>query len=129
MACARLQNELPYTDQRVARLLVDLSALESWRALKLKPSEWTRRLASLRALYKTPRPREAAGHETALTGRTQAFALQAFDAALAEAAVSFDRRPPCLSAITGPPRRWFLKLQPLARPRSSTRRGARLERA
>ena len=86
----KLADELPYPDQRVSELLADLGALECWRTLSLKPAEWTRRLSSLRALYARQRPRQNAGHETALIWRTQAFALQAFDAALSEALASFD---------------------------------------
>ena len=115
-ALRKIADELPYPDQRVVRLLADLSALESWRALKLKPAEWTRSLASLRALHKTQRPREAAGHEAALTWRTQALALQAFDSALFEAALSFDSAAAMPLSDYWSTAKAVLKLQPLRVP-------------
>jgi len=77
-------------DRRLARLLERLAELEGWRSLALKPAEWYGQLKKLRELYRPSRPSDGASHEMAIAWRSQAQALDAFEAAAAEAAWSFD---------------------------------------
>jgi ATP-dependent helicase/DNAse subunit B len=77
-------------DQRLARMLKRLGEMEGWRSLALKPAEWCAQLGKLRALYRPARPGDGVSHETAIAWRSQAQALDALEAAAAEAACSFD---------------------------------------
>jgi ATP-dependent helicase/DNAse subunit B len=77
-------------DQRLRRLLDSLAELDTWRPLELTPADWAAELTKLRALYRPPRPRDCVSRDTALEWRSQAQALTAFEAAIQEAARSFD---------------------------------------
>jgi ATP-dependent helicase/DNAse subunit B len=77
-------------DQRVERLLERMAGLETWRTLRLTPSEWPAQLAGLRDLYRPSRPREAENRETVLGWRTQAQALDALEDAMSDAAHAFE---------------------------------------
>ena len=75
---------------RMARKLDSLAALEEWRAYSLHPKDWAARFQTLRDLFRPARPTEPATHEMALEWRGQAAALDAFDEALDEAALSLE---------------------------------------
>jgi RecB family exonuclease len=77
-------------DERIVRLLDEFGALEAWRDLTLTPSQWARRLRSLRMLVRSPRPSDGAGLEKAILWRSQAAALDAFESAMEEAAQSLE---------------------------------------
>ena len=77
-------------DRRLSRLLDRLAELDLWRPLSLKPAEWAERTCGLRALYKPGRPRDGVSHQAALEWRSQARALDAFEALTTEAASTFD---------------------------------------
>ena len=77
-------------DERIQRLLDKFGALEQWRDLALTPSQWASRLNSLRMLVPFPRPVEGARYETAILWRGQAAAMDAFEAAMEEAAQSLE---------------------------------------
>ncbi len=77
-------------DDRLRRILDNFAALEPWRAQLLTPETWAARCQSLRALYRLARPRDAADHASAFAWRSQSAALDAFDAAVNEAAQAFD---------------------------------------
>ena len=79
----------------VIGLLQSFEMLETWRALALSPADWAARLKNLRELFRPPRP-EPATFETAM-GRSQAAALDLFDAALDEAGRALAQRPIRLS--------------------------------
>jgi ATP-dependent helicase/DNAse subunit B len=79
----------PGTD-KLAHKLNSLSALEEWRSYSLRPKDWAVRFQSLRNLFRPARPAPEASHTQALEWRAQAAALDAFDEALAEAAMSLD---------------------------------------
>ncbi|MBZ5593642.1 MAG: PD-(D/E)XK nuclease family protein [Acidobacteriia bacterium] len=81
---------IPAGDQRLSRLLDRLVELDAWRSLSLKPAEWAERMCSLRALYRPGRPLDGVSHQAALDWRSQARALDALEAAAAEAASTFD---------------------------------------
>lgn len=85
-----LAAERPGEDQRLRRLLDRLAELDAWRPLSLKPAEWVERIGSLCTLYRPSRPRDRGSHDTALNARLQARALNAWEAAAAEAASTFD---------------------------------------
>ncbi len=85
-----LASSIEAPDQRLRRLLDHFAELDGWRPLRLTPGEWSRRLAGLRALYRPARAHDVVRRETVLEWQTQARALNAFDAATAEAAQSFD---------------------------------------
>jgi ATP-dependent helicase/DNAse subunit B len=77
--------------------LVDhLSALEEWRSMELAPKDWAAQMAELRRLFRPDigQWRELpAGHARAADWRSQAEALDAFDEALAEAALAMEAHP------------------------------------
>ena len=85
-----LAAETPVEDRRLRRLLERLAELDAWRTLSLKPAEWVERIASLCALYKPARPRDRVSHDAALNWRLQARALEAWEAAAAEASSALD---------------------------------------
>jgi ATP-dependent helicase/DNAse subunit B len=85
-----LAAERPADDRRLGWLLERLTELDAWRALSLKPADWVERMASLCALYKPARPRDRVRHDTVLNWRLQTQALNAWEAAAAEAAGTFD---------------------------------------
>jgi ATP-dependent helicase/DNAse subunit B len=66
------------------RLIAAFASLEEWRGLSLTPREWATRFQTLRNLFRLTRPSDSANHELALLHRSQAAALDAFDAAVAE---------------------------------------------
>ena len=82
--------EIPTDDRRLSRLLDALAELDTWRSLSLKPPEWAERMCRLRALYRPSRPHDRVTHQAALEGRSQARALDAFEAAATEAAGAFE---------------------------------------
>ena len=75
---------------KLAHKLDALAALEEWRSYSLRPKDWAGRFQSLRDLFRPARPAPEASHSLALEWRSQAAALDAFDEALDEAAVSLD---------------------------------------
>jgi ATP-dependent helicase/DNAse subunit B len=74
----------------IQRLVASLASLDEWRGLTLTPREWAARFQTLRNLFRPARPAELANHELALQYRSQAAALDAFDAAVAESASWLD---------------------------------------
>ena len=77
-------------DARLRELLDAFAAMDSWRGLALMPSQWASRLERLRALVQSPEPGDGASREMAALWRGQAAALDAFEAALGEAAQSLE---------------------------------------
>ena len=75
---------------RLAHKLDSLAALEEWRGYSLLPKDWAARFRTLRNLFRPARPADTATHEQALEWRGQAAAMDAFDEALDEAALSLD---------------------------------------
>ena len=75
---------------RLKHKLDSLEKLEEWRAFSLRPKDWAARFRTLRNLFRPARPADGASHEFALDWRSQAAALDAFDEALDEAALSLD---------------------------------------
>ena len=69
----------------LSRLLQSLEELDDWRERRLTPDDWAARLRRLRRLFSPP-PLEAGDYELALTGRSQATALDLFENAMTEAA-------------------------------------------
>ncbi len=78
--------------ERVMRKIDRLGAIEEWRLFDLSPADWAEQLRELRALFRPARPEDGIGHERALELRRQAAALDAFDAALDEAAQALEPR-------------------------------------
>ena len=78
----------------IQRLIASFASLDEWRGLTLTPREWIVRFQTLRNLFRPPRPAEPADHELALIYRSQAAALDAFDAAVAESASILDAQAP-----------------------------------
>ena len=76
--------------ERLKRKLDSLAALEEWRGFSLHPKHWAARFGTLRNLFRPDRPADTASHDWALDWRGQAAALDAFDEALQEAALSLD---------------------------------------
>jgi ATP-dependent helicase/DNAse subunit B len=74
----------------IQRLIASFATLDEWRGLSLTPREWITRFQSLRSLFRLTRPADSADHELALLYRSQAAALDAFDAAVTESASVFD---------------------------------------
>ncbi len=85
-----LASAIDSVDRRLERLLDRLTELDGWRKLRRKPAGWVEQLTGLRALYRPTRPRDGVGHETVLEWRSQAQALDTWEAAAAEAAESLD---------------------------------------
>lgn len=100
-------------DRRLVRLLEGLAGLDGWRKGKLKPAEWSAQFAELRALYRPSRPRDGVSHETVLEWRSQAQALDAMEAAAAEAANTFDALTPLALEEFWPAVKAMLRLTPL----------------
>ncbi|MGA2132031.1 MAG: PD-(D/E)XK nuclease family protein [Bryobacteraceae bacterium] len=73
------------TENPVIRLLRACERLEEWRGPALASSEWAARLRGLRGLFDPP-PLEPGSYEIAAMGRSQATALDLFDAAMTETA-------------------------------------------
>lgn len=73
---------------RLAARLDRLASLEELRSWQVAPKDWAARFRGLRNLFRPARPAEAATHEMALEWRAQSEALDAFDAALDEAALA-----------------------------------------
>ncbi len=74
------------------RMLEDLGAIEEWRGVALEPREWAARVGGLRRLFR-PSLHDQPGHEGALEYRSQALSLDAFEAALAQAADAMEGGP------------------------------------
>jgi ATP-dependent helicase/DNAse subunit B len=66
------------------QLIASFSPLDEWRSLTLTPREWAVRFGTLHNLFRPARPAELANHELALLYRSQAAALDAFEAAVGE---------------------------------------------
>jgi ATP-dependent helicase/DNAse subunit B len=77
---------LAATQDRLLDLLQAFASLDAWLSISAPPSEWAVRLRSLRGLYRPPRPAADADHYWTGIWRAQAAALDAFDAAMQEAA-------------------------------------------
>jgi ATP-dependent helicase/DNAse subunit B len=75
---------------KLAHKLDSLAALEEWRSYSLHPKDWAARFLTLRNLFRPARPASDASHARAIEWRSQAAALDAFDEALPEAALSLD---------------------------------------
>ncbi len=89
-ALQQLATEVCADDQWFLRMLDRMAELDAWRLLTLKPAEWCAQFATLRALYRPVRPRDPVSRETTMEWRSQAQALDAFEAAAAETARFFD---------------------------------------
>ena len=76
-------------DPGILALIGQLEALEAWKRAALQPGEWVERFRALTAIYRPPRPSDAATHQLALDWRAQAAALSAFGVAVGEAAAWF----------------------------------------
>ncbi len=76
-------------DARLKRMVEGFARLNIWRTLSLPPAQWVERATELRVLYRISRPLEPATHEMTAVWRSQSAALDAFDAALADAARAF----------------------------------------
>ncbi len=74
----------------IQRLIASFASLDEWRGMTLSPREWATRFQMLRNLFRPAQPADLANHELALLYRSQAAALDAFDAAVAESASTFD---------------------------------------
>jgi len=68
----------------VQRLIASFASLEELRGISLTPREWATRFQTLRNLFQLTRPADSANHELALLYRSQAAALEVFDAAVTE---------------------------------------------
>ena len=77
-------------DSQLLRLLDELAALDPWRTATHTPSQWALRLTSLRTLLPPPHPQDDATVERVTLWRSQASALAAWEAAMAEAARALD---------------------------------------
>ena len=99
---------LPGAD-KLAHKLDSLAALEEWRGYSMHPKDWAARFRTLRNLFRPARPAEPATHELALEWRGQAAALDAFDEALGEAALSLD------AAAEFPIEPWWQKVKSVMR--------------
>ena len=75
----------------VVALLASFEKLESWPALSLASADWAVRLQGLRALFRPGRP-EPVTYQAAEVCRSQADALNRFDAAMDEAALALAGR-------------------------------------
>ncbi len=78
----------------VQRFLEKLEQIGSWRDAQAPPAEWCSRLAGLADLFRPARPEGGEPHEVALLWRRQARALEAYHAALEEAASSLPAAHP-----------------------------------
>ena len=67
-------------------LLERLRSLDAWRRQKVKPAEWAQRLTGLRSLIPEPPIGDEISRDDLRSWQSAAFALDAFDKALAEAA-------------------------------------------
>jgi len=77
--------------EKLAHLIEEMGALEEWRSFVLSPTDWARRFATLRNLFRPAvAPSDIADRELALMWRSQSAALKAFDKALEEAAAALD---------------------------------------
>jgi ATP-dependent helicase/DNAse subunit B len=72
------------------RLIASFASLDEWRSLSLIPREWASRFQTLRNLFRPAQPVDTANHELALLYRSQAAALDLFDAAVTESASILD---------------------------------------
>ncbi len=70
----------------VRRFLDKLEQIGSWRDAPAPPAGWRSRLAGLADLFRPEPPQAGESHEVALLWRRQAMALEAYHAALEEAA-------------------------------------------
>ncbi|MCL6506064.1 MAG: PD-(D/E)XK nuclease family protein [Bryobacteraceae bacterium] len=70
----------------VRRFLDKLEQIGSWRDAPAPPAEWRSRFAALADLFRPEPPEGGESHEVALLWRRQAMALEAYHAALEEAA-------------------------------------------
>lgn len=73
-------------DPRLHALLDRLAALTPWAGLRQTRAQWAAAAKTLRSLVRTPSIDDSVPHETAALWRSQAAALEAFDAAMDEAA-------------------------------------------
>ena len=81
-------------DPRLHALLDRFAALAPWTALRQWPAHWAAAAKTLRGLVRAPAVSDAVPHETAAMWRGQAAALEAFEAAVAEAAGTLPRDEP-----------------------------------
>lgn len=100
----------------LARVLNELGSLESWQSLAITPSQWITRAGMLRSLFRPPRPEDSVTHEMAAVWRSQAAALDAFDAALDETSRSLDTARPMPLAEFWKAAKTVLRLTPLRIP-------------
>ncbi len=73
-------------DPRLHALLDRLAALTPWAGLRQTRAQWAAAAKTLRSLVRAPAIDDGVDHETAALWRSQAAALEAFDAAMDEAA-------------------------------------------
>jgi len=69
-------------------LLDRLAALVVWTALRQSPAQWAAVMRALRGLVRAPAFSDGVSHDIAMNWRSQAAALEAFDAALDETAAT-----------------------------------------
>lgn len=81
-------------DMRLGALLDRLAGLDAWRASRALPQEWAKRVKALRSLVEAPPMEDGVAHETALRWRSEAAALESFDAAIDEAAGVLPEKEP-----------------------------------
>ena len=112
-ALRELATQIESTDKRLVRLLERLGELDAWRSLALKPAEWCAQFGKLRALYRPVRPGDSVSHEIALAWRSQAQAVDAFEAAAAESASVFDQDAKLALSEFWPAMKAALRLTPL----------------
>ena len=98
--------------ETVAHKLASLGEIEEWRQFELTPANWAARLRLLRNLFRPARP-DPAVHGGWELWRSQAAALDLFDQALDEAALSLDPRHGVAMAVFWRAVKAVLRLKPL----------------
>jgi len=77
--------------EKLRHLIDELGALEEWRSFVMLPTDWVRRFATLRHLFRpSVAASDVADRQLVAMWRSQAAALRAFDDALGHAAMAFD---------------------------------------
>ena len=94
----RIAAETPEPDAGLLHLLQALESLEAWRSPSLPSAEWAGHMKGLRSLIRLPQP-VPESYETTAIARSQAEALDLFDAAMDQAAEALDGGPVPLAAF------------------------------
>ncbi len=77
-------------DHRLTAMIGHFAALEDWRPVASTPQQWASRVGSLRTLVQPGQPSDGQTAETTMQWRSQSSALVAWEAAMEEAAKSFE---------------------------------------